>query len=140
MKTREIIAKHQLPFKKERRKVNKILTNLFNSKQKELEASLEEDCVVRLPLTYMQYHGGIDSTYYFGTKWGTIRVYMADSPEDCTVEFLENKVLGLINKPVETTNEQPKCKCGHTTKDKCPDYFCKGCCMPPHNCLCSHED
>lgn len=21
-----------------------------------------------------------------------------------------------------------------------PDYYCKGCNMPPHNCLCSHDD
>ena len=107
MKIREIITEKQLPFMEERNKVNEILTKLFDSKQKELETSLEEDCVVSSPLTYMQHYGGIDSTYYFGTKWGTVKVYIGDSPEDCTVEFLENKILALIDKLVETTNECP---------------------------------
>lgn len=108
MKIREIITKEELIFDKERNKVNEILTNLFNSKQKELENDLEEDCCVNSPLTYMQHHGGIDSTYYFGTKWGTVKVYVGDDPEDSKVEFLENQILMLINKPVTTTNEQPK--------------------------------
>lgn len=107
MKIREIITQKQLPFDVERNQVNTILTNLFDSKQKELEEALEEDCVVSSPLTYMQHHGGIDSTYYFGTKWGTVKVYIGDSPEECTVEFLKDQILGLINKPSTTTNEQP---------------------------------
>lgn len=109
---REIISQKQLPFEIERRKVNEILTELFNSKQRELEDALEEDCVVSSPLTYMQEHGGIDSTYYFGTKWGTVRAYIGDSPEDCKVEFLEDKILGLIDKPSTTTNEQPLIESG----------------------------
>lgn len=107
MKIREIIKKKQLPFEEERNQVNQILTKLFNSKQKELEEALEETCDVNSPLTFMQHRGGIDSTYYFGTQWGTVKVYIGDSPEDSKVQFLENQILGLINKPVETTNEQP---------------------------------
>lgn len=107
MKNREIIKHKNLPFEEERSKVNEILTKLFDSKQKELEEALEESCEVNSPLTYMQHHGGIDSTYYFGTKWGTVKAYIGDSPEDCKVEFLENQVLGLINKPSTTTNEYP---------------------------------
>lgn len=106
MKIREIITEKQLPFKVERGKVNKILTKLFNSKQKELESALEETCEIISPLTYMFHHGGIDSTYYFGTKWGTVKAYIGDSPEECSVKFLENKIIQLIDKPVETTNEQ----------------------------------
>jgi len=60
----------------------------------------------------------------------------------------DNKVINTvgqtkktISKPVETTNGATNmCECGETTTNKCPSYFCKGCCMPPHNCLCSHED
>jgi hypothetical protein len=33
-----------------------------------------------------------------------------------------------------------ECECGETTKDKCPSYYCKGCCRPPHNCVCGHDD
>lgn len=98
MKIREIITKNQLPFDSERKKVNEILTSLFNSKQKQLEEALEETCEVSSPLTYMQHHGGINSTYYFGTQWGTVKVYIGDSPEDSKVEFLENQILGLITK------------------------------------------
>lgn len=107
MNIREIITKDKLPFNKEREKVNRILTDLFDSKQKELECALEEDCVVNSPLTYMFHHGGIDSTYYFGTTWGTVKCYIGDSPEDSKVEFLENQILGLINKLATTTNEEP---------------------------------
>jgi len=98
MKIREIITQKELPFEVERKKVNEILTSLFNFKQKELEACLEETCEVHFPITYMQKHWGIGSNYYFGTNWGTIEVIIGDSPEDCTVEFLENQILGLINK------------------------------------------
>jgi len=101
MDIREIITEKQLPFSEERKKVNEILTELFNSKQKELEDSLEETCEVNSPLTYMQHHGGIDSTYYFGTIWGTVKVYIGDSPEDSKVEFLKNQILGLINKNIK---------------------------------------
>lgn len=26
------------------------------------------------------------------------------------------------------------------TDEEIPDYFCQECGMPPHNCLCSHDD
>ena len=29
---------------------------------------------------------------------------------------------------------------GIAETDDIPDYFCQDCGMPPHNCLCSHEE
>lgn len=92
---REIVTKDKLSHDDVRQEVNKILTNLFKEKQKELEEMLEETCEVNSPITYGYYHGGIDSTYYFSTIWGTVKAYIGD--EDYKVEYLPNMSLKLVS-------------------------------------------
>lgn len=56
------------------------------------------------------------------------------APKRCLIHDMpDNYVISDIPK-------ERLCECGENTKDKCPDYFCKQCCRPPHNCVCSHED
>ena len=64
---------------------------------------------------------------------------------------MTSSLIAGIPKRKGVGNQQPRiylklkimentCECGQTTQDKCPSYYCKGCCMPPHNCLCGHDD
>lgn len=124
----KIITKKELPFKVERKKVNEILTLLFNVKQEELKKALEETCSVDSPITFMQHHGGIYSTYYFGTKWGTVKAYIGDLPEDSEVIFLKDVTLGLINKT------KVNCKAKYRANDE-PSLEICSC----HN-FCKHDN
>lgn len=99
MKIREILTKKDLPFDEERLLANKILTSVLarTGVQEQFDEAIEETAEVRSPIVTMQEHDGITSAYWFELKgYGIVEVYIGDSPEDCTVKWLDKAHISIV--------------------------------------------
>lgn len=93
---RYIIKEHLSTWPDVAKEADEALDTLFRPYQKELEEALEETCEVNSPLTYAYHHGGIDSTHWFSSKYGTVEVYIGDDPDDYHVKIIK-KQLKLVD-------------------------------------------
>lgn len=81
----------------------------------------------------IQWHCGVDAAAEIIMTKITPREPLDDRYPNGYMESDRDYVLKNIDACVEFLDSE-------VNKEKIPSYYCQTCFMPPHNCLCSHDD